>query len=155
MSNLIFPTFWQGRPALGLLVLRLVFGAAFVLHGAGKITHAFDWMGPGAPVPGFMQALAALSEFGGGLAMILGFLTPLAALGLLATMSVALLTVHIPAGHSFVSSDPSKQGFELPMIYWTIALTTLLTGPGAYSVDALLFNRKKSDLTGKQPQTVS
>src|SRR5579883_1706716 len=103
MKNIIYPEFLHGRAALGLLILRFVFGSAFILHGSGKIVHAFQWMGDAAPVPGFLQALAALSEFGGGIAIILGLLTPLAALGLLITMSVALLMVHIPAHQPFVS----------------------------------------------------
>lgn len=155
MKNLFYPTFWQGRIGLALLALRVIFGAAFILHGAGKIVHAFSWMGPDAPVPGFMQALAALSEFGGGIAMVLGLLTPLAALGLLGTMSVALLMVHIPAGDPFVTSDPTKHGFELPMIYWTIALFYLLAGPGAYSLDALLFNRNKAGLAHHSPKVMA
>jgi len=143
MKNILYPTFAQGRAGLGLLILRLVFGAAFVLHGLGKIPNAFSWMGPGAPIPGLLQALAAFSEFGGGIAIIFGLLTPLAALGLLGTMTGALLMVHLPAGQPFVSLDPTKTSFELPMTYWIIALTLLLTGPGAYSLDALLFNRSK------------
>jgi putative oxidoreductase len=144
MKNLFFPAFYQGRTAWGLLALRLVFGTAFILHGYGKIQHAFNWMGETAPVPGIIQAAAAFSEFGGGFAILLGLLTPLAALGLVGTMTGALLMVHFPAGHSFVAmSDPTEHTYELALVYWTIALTLGLTGPGTYSVDALLFNRKK------------
>ena len=144
MKKFLYPTFWQGRAGFALLLLRLVFGTAFILHGAGKIAAPFSWMGAGAPVPGFMQALAATAEFGGGIALVLGLLTPLAALGILGNMTVALLTVHIPAGQPFVSSNPAQPGFELPMIYWTIALLFLLVGPGTYSLDSLLFDRRKS-----------
>lgn len=154
MQNLLYPTFWSGRPGVALLALRLVFGAAFILHGAGKIAQPFSWMGAEAPVPGFMQALAALAEFGGGIAMVLGLLTPLAALGILGVMSVALFMVHIPAGQDFVSSDPSKPGYEIAAVYWAVALLYLLVGPGAYSVDALLFNRR-ADLTGHSPKAVA
>ena len=61
-----------------LLLLRIVAGVAFMLHGWGKIQHPFSWMGP--DMPGFLQALAALSEFGGGAAWALGLLTPLASI---------------------------------------------------------------------------
>src|SRR5207245_5587211 len=101
MRTLLYPPFLRGRGAVGLLVLRLVTGAAFILHGWPKIQNAFHWMDPAdgpAPVPGFLQALAALSEFGGGIALILGFLTPLAALGIACTMITAISMVHIPAG---------------------------------------------------------
>ena len=61
------------------------------MHGWSKIQNPFGWM-QGAPVPGFLQALAALSEFGGGLALIVGLLTPFACLGIMSTMFVACLT---------------------------------------------------------------
>lgn len=155
MKNILFPSFLQGRAALGLLILRLVFGSAFILHGSGKIVQAFNWMGDAAPIPGFLQALAALSEFGGGIAMILGLLSPLAALGLLATMSFAVFMVHVPAGHAFVSmGDHSKPTYELALVYWSISLLFLLVGPGAYSIDALLFNRKKAVQNSGHPAAV-
>ena len=86
--------------SVGLLALRVVIGAAFMFHGWGKIQHPFSWMPAGAPVPGFLQALAALSEFGGGLAWILGLLTPLASLGIAVTMAVAV-AMHVSNGDPF------------------------------------------------------
>ncbi|HSN54816.1 MAG TPA: DoxX family membrane protein, partial [Candidatus Sulfomarinibacteraceae bacterium] len=47
-----------------LLLLRLVAGLAFMFHGWGKIQNPFGWMGPDGFAPGFLQGLAALSEFG-------------------------------------------------------------------------------------------
>src|SRR5262245_57500072 len=70
------------RVSTGLLILRLVAGLAFIFHGYGKITKPFGWMPPDSGVPGILQALAALSEFGGGLAWMLGLLMPLASLGI-------------------------------------------------------------------------
>jgi putative oxidoreductase len=154
MTNWLYPAFWAGRTGLGLLVLRLTFGAAFILHGSGKIVHAFNWMGPDAPVPGILQALAALSEFGGGIGILLGALTPLAALGLLGTMAVAVLMVHVPAGHAFVATGPDQPSYELPLSYFATALLFLLAGPGAYSVDALFFN-KKTALSDTQSQATA
>ena len=61
---------WLG--SVGLLLPRLVMGAAFVLHGWPKIQNPFGWMGPEAPFPVILIALAALAEFGGGLALIVG-----------------------------------------------------------------------------------
>jgi hypothetical protein len=52
--------------SVGLLLLRLVMGAAFVLHGWPKIQNPFGWMGPEATMPGILIALAAVAEFGGG-----------------------------------------------------------------------------------------
>src|SRR5688500_1887660 len=94
----------SSRASAGLLLLRLVVGLAFMFHGWGKIQHPFDWMGPDAPVPGIFQGLAALSEFGGGLAWMLGLLTPLASFGLLCTMAVAVYTHAVVKGDPFVST---------------------------------------------------
>lgn len=122
------------RVSVALFLLRLVAGIGFVLHGFGKIQAPFSWMGPEAPVPGFLQFLAALSEFGGGLAWILGLLTPLSSAGILVTMSVAAM-VHVQKGDGFV------QGYELALLYWVIALLLICAGPGRFSLDAILVKK--------------
>jgi putative oxidoreductase len=125
--------------SVGLLLLRLVMGLAFMLHGWSKIQSPFGWMGQDATMPGILQALAALSEFGGGLALIVGLLTRFASLGITSVMVVALATVHLRLGHPFVSKDGSS--FELPAVYLACAIMFLLMGPGRLSLDALLFGR--------------
>jgi len=132
--------FMGGRASIALLAMRLVVGAAFVMHGSGKIQHPFGWMPPEAPIPGALQALAAVSEFGGGLAWIVGLLTPLACVGVLSTMSVAL-SFHISRGDPFV--NPAGPGFELAMVYWTVAFLLLMLGPGRFSLDAMLFGARR------------
>jgi putative oxidoreductase len=82
ITSLFKPLRLSNRVSTGLLILRLVAGLAFMFHGYGKIQNPFGWMGPEAKVPGALQALAAMSEFGGGLAWMLGLLTPLASFGL-------------------------------------------------------------------------
>jgi putative oxidoreductase len=124
--------------SVGLLILRLVAGLAFMYHGYGKIQNPFGWMGPNAGVPGVFQALAAVSEFGGGLAWILGLLTPLASFGLACTMTVAVWT------HANVLHDPfvSLQGgrsYELAGAYLCVSVLLLLAGPGRFSVDRVVF----------------
>lgn len=132
MKALFFPKLEQGtldkRVSSALFALRVIVGIAFLVHGAGKIVNPFGWMGPDAPVPGIFQGLAALSEFGGGLALILGLLTPLASLGLISTMVVAVL-VHVGKGDGFVG------GYELASVYLVASIALLLTGPGRFSVD--------------------
>lgn len=120
-------------PSLGLLGFRVVMGVAFVFHGLPKAQNAFTWMGDA--LPGFMQAFAAYSEVLGGLALALGFLTPLAALMLIGTMIGALALVHIPAGDPFVASGPGQGSWELAIVYLTGALLFLLNSPGKFSVD--------------------
>lgn len=143
MLNLIYPAFLKDRAALGLLALRLVVGGAFIFHGLFKLQFSpFGWMGATAPVPGILQFAAAFSEFAGGILTVLGLFSPLAALMLIGTMTGALALVHIPMGHPFVNADPSKPAFELALTYLISAVTVLLAGPGAYSLDNFLFNRK-------------
>ncbi len=139
MRQLFVPPFkldtQSTRVSLGLLFLRLIIGVAFLAHGAGKIASPFNWMGPDAPVPGILQALAAVAEVGGGLGLLLGLLTPLSSLGLIPTMIVAA-SFHIMKG------DPFVGGYELALVYLAIAATLLLTGPGRFSVDAVLAKKR-------------
>lgn len=140
MKNWIFPEFVGGRRAIGLLLLRAVTGSAFIFHGWPKIQNAFGWMGPEAPVPGMLQACAAASEFFGGIALILGVLTPLASIGIAGTMMVAILMAHMSQGHPFVASAPHQSSYELAAVYLANVLLVLLVGPGKLSLDAILFN---------------
>jgi putative oxidoreductase len=129
-----------GLGSTGLFLLRLVMGAAFVIHGWSKIQNPLGWMGPGAAMPGALQALAALAEFGGGMALISGLLTRIASLGIGTVMVVALATVHLKLGQPFVSKSGGPS-YELPAVYLACAMLFLLLGPGHISLDALLFRR--------------
>lgn len=124
--------------SVGLLLLRLVMGAAFVFHGWAKIQTPMGWMGPEAAVFGVFQALAAVAEFGGGCALIVGLLTRLASLGIASVMIVAIGMVHGPMGHPFVSKTGGPS-WELAAVYLACAILFLLLGPGRFSFDALLF----------------
>lgn len=136
MRKVLYHEIQDGRVSTGLLLLRLVAGTAFMMHGWGKIGSPMGWMGPDAPIHGVFQALAAIAEFGGGLAWILGLLTPLVSLGILCTMAVAA-TTHVMKG------DPFMGGYELATVYFTVALLLLLAGPGRYSLDALFFRSRE------------
>lgn len=145
-----FHSFLPAPGAAGLLALRLIVGTALMLHGWPKIQHPFHWMDAFHPgMPGPLQALQALIEFGGGLGLLLGLLTPLAALGVAAGMAAALAVVHLPHGDPFVSASAGKESFELPLVYLGVALTLLLVGPGRFSLDYLLFGRT----TTEEPET--
>jgi putative oxidoreductase len=139
----IRPAFLGGSGAVGLLVLRLVAGAAMMLHGWPKMQHPFSWMGPDAPVPGVFQALSALAEFGGGFCWLFGLLTPVASFLLVGNMAVAIATVHLKEGHPFVASPPGGPSYESALGYLAIAVALLLVGPGRLSLDGLIFGRRR------------
>ena len=133
------------QPALAsavLFALRLVVGTAFIIHGWQKVQTPFSWMGPQSSVPGLFQFLAALSEFSGGIAWIIGLLTPLAALGIGCTMTVAVYL------HAIVLHDPfvnltGGRSFELASAYLCIAVLLLVLGPGRFSLDAKVFGERR------------
>ena len=126
--------------SVGLLLLRLVMGVAFVFHGWPKIQNPMGWMGPEASVPAILQGLAALAEFGGGMALVVGLLTRLASMGIMSNMIVALGMVHLPHGDPFVSKTGGRS-YELAAIYLACAILFLILGPGRLSLDALLFRK--------------
>jgi putative oxidoreductase len=130
--------------SLGLLVLRIIMGAAFILHGWPKIQNPTAWLPATNPTPAIFQAMAAVAEFGGGIALVLGVLTRVAAIGLLITMAVAIFTFHLPQSHAFVTLDGSPS-WELAGIYCACSLLLLFSGGGRFSLDALLFGRGELD----------
>lgn len=130
---------------VALLLLRLVMGLAFVLHGWGKIRGAsgwtaLSWMPAEAPfhIPVFFQGLAALAEFGGGLALVAGLLTRLGALGITITMTVAVYCHAIVFGDPFVTSKIGSS-YESALGYLMVALLYVMQGPGRFSLDLALF----------------
>ena len=156
MKNFFFNPryYFNGPGAVGILFLRVFLGFAMVMHaydyGHGKIMTPLNWMGP--DVPGVLQALAAVSEFFGGLAIMFGVLTPLACLGVMSTMFVAVL-VHVLKGEAYFvapSSVKDANAYESAAIYFLFALTIFLTGPGLLSVDAAL-----TKLMGKRDAATS
>ena len=92
--------------------------------------------------------MAAYTELVGGILLILGLLTPLAALFIAIEMLVALFTVHIPAGDPFV--NPAGRSFETAALYFVIMVTFLLAGPGAYSLDAVLMKDAAVPTAGRR-----
>ena len=148
-----FGNFLAGRAAVGLFVLRVVVGAAFAIHGWGKIQSPggmFGW-GTQMGIPPFFQFLAAVAEFAGGLGLVVGLLTPIAAFGIVCTMAVAYYKVGL--GKPFVAM-PGTPSFELIAVYFACAFAVLMTGPGAISLDALLIGRLRRGETAPPDATI-
>lgn len=141
LMGLLRPRRLSTPASAGLLALRLVAGLAFVLHGYGKIQNPFGWMGPDASIPGVFQALAAVSEFGGGLAWMAGLLTPPASFGLACTMTVAVYMHAVVMHDPFVAAGPGGS-YEPAAIYLCVAILLLLAGPGRLSADRFIFGEE-------------
>jgi putative oxidoreductase len=120
---------------LALLVLRLALGAIMIAHGWQKIAdhmHMITGVVHGMGLPTFMAYLVVAAEFGGGILVVIGFLTRLAALAILVDMLVAIFKVHLPHG-LFASNG----GFEFPMACAAIAFALIFTGSGPIAIDWL------------------
>ena len=130
---------------LALLVIRVILGITFLLHGSQKL---FGWFGGGgikgtiammgnlgaAPAHHTLLAwMSALSEFGGGLLVLFGFLTPLGAALIISVMLTAIATVHFKNGYF-----NTKRGYEFNLNLIAESIALLLMGAGAVSIDHLL-----------------
>lgn len=135
----------SARLNAALAVLRVIVGTVFLAHGAQKlfvfgfagVTGAFEGMG--VPLAGIAGPAVALLEFFGGLALIAGLLTRLAALGLAINMLGAVLLVHLAAGFFL------PNGVEFALTLFGAAVALALAGPGSLSLDAVVARRRAQD----------
>lgn len=126
--------------SIGLAVLRVAAAAVFISHGYQKlfgfgfpgVTGAFTHMG--VPLPGITGPFIALLEFFGGIALLVGFLTPLVALGFVCDMLGAILLVQLKNGFS---------QYELEFLLLGSSLALVFTGAGRFSIDALIADRQE------------
>jgi putative oxidoreductase len=130
----------------GFLIIRLALGCIFMAHGAQKLFGLFGGAGFAQTMQQFQQGLgipmplifiAMVTEFFGGLAVLTGCLTRLAALGLAVIMIVAIVKVHW-AGGFFLNLNcvPGVgQGFEFNLALLAMALGLVISGPGYLSID--------------------
>ncbi len=130
-----------------LTVLRLIVGIVFFAHGAQKALGWFGGPGFNATMAGFQQSgipavlafLAICAEFLGGLGLIFGFLSRVAAFGIMCNMAVAILAVHWPHGFFMNwTGNQSGEGFEYHLLALASAFVVLVKGSGAFSIDLSL-----------------
>lgn len=144
LVEMLFNTY----PSWSHLVVRLGLGIVFFAHGAQKTFGWFGGRGLAATVAGFRQmnippaaaTLAALVECLGGVALIVGFLARPAALGLIVVMLVAIVKVHARHGFfiNFAQTPGKGHGFEFNLALVVMALSIVIGGAGALSIDRLI-----------------
>ena len=131
-----------------LTTLRLVLGVVYFAHGAQKMLGWFGGFGFRGTmgfftdlmhVPAPLAFLAIAAEFFGGIGLIFGFLTRIAALGSGVNMVVAILTVHRAFGFFMHWTGTQKgEGFDFHVLVLAIVSYLMIRGAGAFSVDRLL-----------------
>jgi putative oxidoreductase len=134
-------------------ILRLVLGIVFFAHGAQKLLGWFGGYGFSGTmgyfttvmhIPALFAFLAIAAEFFGGLGLIVGFLTRIAALGVFSTMAVAIAMVHHQFGLFMNWSGTQKgEGYEYHLLVLAITAFLMIRGAGAASIDRVLSSRAK------------
>jgi uncharacterized membrane protein YphA (DoxX/SURF4 family) len=145
------------------LILRFALAVIFIYHGLGKVNQATDWgaawmkpppvqaegpkpaseeakpkpeVPPVPPAP--IQMAVAWGELVGGIALAVGFLTRLAALGLAVIMAGAIYTVHWPHGFSL-----QNHGYEYNFAILALCVPLMLIGGGPLAVDRVFRLRRR------------
>lgn len=144
-------TLLRTNDTLGPVLIRVALGGVIFAHGAQK---ALGWFGGGGwngsvgffttqlGVPAFIAALVILGEFLGGIGVVTGTLTRIAAAGIAIIMAGAVVMVHLPNGF-FMNwyGTQAGEGFEYGILAITMALSLVITGAGRFSVDRVFAAR--------------
>lgn len=151
LIEILVPTGGGALAGAGLLLLRLFMGVAFVRHGWPKARNLRTWA-TALKTPEWLCFLSAASMVAGGIALVLGLLTPLATLPILVSMLYAMV-LEIRSGFPFIAPDPFQipegdyagpmgvgepPSWEKAAMYAVMALVLISCGGGAFSLDNLL-----------------
>jgi putative oxidoreductase len=119
---------------LALLVLRVALGAIMVAHGYSKVfggLHHHAQFVASLGIPGWLGYVSAFAEFLGGILLIVGFLTRLAALAVCIDLVVAIGKVHWKNG----LIGANRGGYEFPLALAVIAFALIFYGGGPIAID--------------------
>ena len=126
---------------LALLLLRIVLGAIMIAHGYPKVFgglhHHVQFVGS-LGIPGWLAYLSAFAEFFGGILVIAGLVTRIAAFAILLDISVAIVKVHWKHGLT------GPGGYEFPLAIAAISLALVFFGAGPIALDTIRGGRKSA-----------
>ncbi len=137
------------------VILRLVLGVVFFAHGSQKMLGWFGgygfsgtmayFTGP-AHIPAVFAFLAIAAEFFGGLGLLFGFLTRIAAFGISVNMLVAIAAVHGAFGFFMNWTGTQKgEGFEYHLLVLAMTAFLMIRGAGAFSLDRAITTASRKE----------
>lgn len=145
----MFPTNASKLLPWAPVAIRLGLAVIFIAHGGQKLFGI--WGGPGLQatieafersigVPFYLTLFVVATEFFGGVTVLVGFLTRLAAAGLAVDMAGAIIKVHLMNGFFLNwSITPGKgHGYEFNLALLAMSIALLLSGPGKFALDRML-----------------
>lgn len=145
----MFPTNPSKLVPWAPVAIRLGLAVIFIAHGGQKLFGI--WGGPGLQttieaferslgVPSYLTLIVVGTEFFGGLTVLVGFFTRLAAAGLAINMVAAIIKVHLMNGFFLNwSITPGKgHGYEFNFALLAMSIALLLSGPGKFALDRML-----------------
>ncbi|MDA7026643.1 DoxX family protein [Bacillus sp. CLL-7-23] len=129
---------------VGALILRLITGLTFLLHGIHKLQGGFDntvGFFNSFGIPGFLAYVVVFIELVGGVLMILGVGTRIIGFLFAVVVVGAIFTVKLSAG--FIGTDGSM-GYEFDLALLAIAIHLMLNGSQLLSLDSLFRQKRKA-----------
>ena len=124
---------------IALLLMRLTLGAIMVAYGYHKVfggLHQHAQMVAGMGLPAWLGlTYSSFTEFLGGLLLLAGFFTRIAAFAVCVDLAVAIWKVHL---HNGLIGSPDHPGFEFPLAAATLAFALIFLGGGPIAIDHVL-----------------
>lgn len=123
---------------LALVVMRLALGGIMLVHGYHKVfggLHHHAQFVSGLGLPGWLGYVSSFTEFLGGLLILAGFFTRIAAFAVFLDLAVAIWKVHL---HNGLMGSPDRPGYELALAASAIAFALIFLGGGPIAIDHVL-----------------
>jgi putative oxidoreductase len=144
---------FQTNKSSAAFIIRLVLGIILFPHGAQKMLGWFGGYGFNgtmgfltgtAGLPWFIAFLVIMIEFLGSVALVLGFATRIAAIGIIILFTGIIFTSHLQNGFFMNWAGNLKgEGYEFHLLIIGMALSLLISGAGKWSIDELLHRKIK------------